>query len=152
MSPRQMRKLATRAVEAWLRRMVESRRDDHAVARSGSPFLKELEERRGVLRDALIRALTEAGIDDGLVTDAERGTRFLARRLESRLDAVMRRADQLERVASRSTRTWRRHRRLVTGVRSLTDPDSPALATLHQEICLVISLAGARQVNWARQR
>lgn len=152
MSPREMRRLAGRVAEAWLRRMVDPRRDDHAVARSGSPFLWEVEERRAALRDALVQALVDAGIDDGLVTDAERGTRFLARRLESRLELLTRRAARLERTVSRSTRMWHRHRDLVAGVRNLDDPESPALAALHQEVCLVVSLAGARQVNWARQR
>lgn len=147
-----MRKLASRAVEAWLRRMVNPREEDHAVARSGSPFLKEVEDRKDSLRDALVAALVAAGIDDGLVTDAQRGPRFLAQRLERRLDAVTRCAARLERTVSCSTRMWGRYRKLLNGARSLDDPESQALAALHKEICLVVSLAGGRQVNWARQR
>lgn len=145
------RKTATRAIDAWMRRLLHRHR--RGVSRGTTPGNPEIAEARRDTRDALVDAVVDAKVSDELCRDASRGKRILASRLEERSAEVVPRVERLERMVERHPPLRRRYQRLLEGLRGLIDPEDRAPARLLCELCLVSSLSrDDSRIPWARRR
>jgi hypothetical protein len=145
------RKIASRAIDAWFRRLLVAaapRQRGGVQLPTGS---REVFRAKRDAREALVDAVVDAELSDALCADARRGREILARRLRDRSATVAPSIERLETAVAGDPDSERRYKHVIRAARGLLEPESPSPGCLLREICLVASLSRQHSIPWARR-